>query len=392
MEAARGRGEMAFSWCLAGSAVVGTPLMALARSAGELGVGTGFTTLAALGAAWSLRRDHPRLAAVAAAGCAAVWIFLVAGSLLAPGLPGAPADERTGPLRVAAIQADVALADKWQDAKIDSTKVPYAALTREAAAAGAEFIVWAETAVPAYLRLDPDLMAWMRGVVRDAGAHVYTGFPDADRGPDGEVRRFNSSGLFDPRGVLRDTYAKHHLLPIGEAMPFTRYLPFLAGLDVGQAEWVPGQRPQAMTVARLGGEFRFSGLICFESVFSWLARESVLAGSRCLVVITNDGWFGESAGPRQHAALARLRAAECRVPVVRSANNGISFICDDRGRLVEELGLGRRGYVMADVVPGTGRTLFVRHGSTPLFGLLLAWTLLVLFAPEGLGRRPEGAA
>jgi apolipoprotein N-acyltransferase len=387
MEAARGRGEMAFSWCLAGSAVVGTPLMGLARSAGELGVGAGFTTLAVLIAAWRLRDDHPRVFGSAAAGCAAVWIFLVGGAFLAPDLPGEPAALRTQPLKVAAIQADVALADKWQDAKIDSTKVPYADLTQEAADAGAEFVVWAETAVPAYLRLDPDLMAWIRGVVREAGVHLYTGFPDADRGPDGEVRRFNSSGLFDPRGVLRDSYAKHHLLPIGEAMPFTRYLPFLAGLDVGQAEWAPGPRPTAMTVARPGGEFPFSGLICFESVFSWLARESVLAGSRCLVVITNDGWFGESAGPRQHAALARLRAAECSVPVIRSANNGISFISDDTGRLVAELGLGRRGFILADVLPGSGRTLFVRHGSAPLFWLLLVWTLLVLIAPWLPGRK-----
>jgi apolipoprotein N-acyltransferase len=390
MEAARGRGEMAFSWCLTGAAVVGTPLMALARAGGELGVGVGFTTLAVVVAARRLGPSHRRTLWAAAAGCAAVWVFLVAGAALEPALPGAEGPARREPLKVAAIQADVALADKWQDARIDSTKIPYAELTREAADAGAEFVVWAETAVPAYLRLDPDLMAWIRGVVREAGVHLYTGFPDADRGPDGEVRRFNSSGLFDPRGVLRDTYAKHHLLPIGEAMPFTRYLPFLAGLDVGQAEWMPGLRPQAMTVARPGGDFPFSGLICFESVFSWLARESVLAGSRCLVVITNDGWFGESAGPRQHAALARLRAAECAVPVVRSANNGISFICDDAGRLVEVLGLGRRGFVLADVTPGTGRTLFVRYGSAPLFGLLLVWTVLVAVVPW-LPRRPKGA-
>jgi len=382
MEASRGRGELAFSWCLTGSAVVGTPLQGLARTAGELGVGTMFVFLAAALAAWRLRRDLPRTAGPAGAGFAAVGILLAAGSFARPVPPGDAEVPRTAPLRIAAIQADVALKDKWHDARIDSTRIPYEELTKKAAAEGAEFVVWAETAVPAYLRLDPDLMAWVRRVVRDAGVYLYTGFPDADRGPGGKIRRFNSSGLFDPRGVLRDTYAKHHLLPIGEAMPFTSVLPVLAKLDVGQAEWTPGPEPTPMTVARPGGDFPFSGMICFESVFSWLARDAVLAGSRCLVVITNDGWFGKSAGPRQHAALARLRAVECAVPVVRSANNGISLICDDTGRVLDRLGLGRRGTVMAEVAPGSGRTLFVRYGHAPLFWLLLAWTLLVLATPR----------
>ena len=381
MEAARGRGEMAFSWCLAGSAVVGTPLMFLARTAGELGVGAGFVFLAMAVAVWRLKSGGRGLLVTAFAGCSALWLFLVGGALLEPAVPGAEQAERVTPLKVAAVQADVALRDKWQKAKIDSTKVPYAELTKQAADEGADFVVWAETAVPSYLRLKPELMTWMREVVREAGVHVYAGFPDADRGPDGEVRTYNSSGLFDPRGVLRDTYAKYHLLPIGEAMPFTSVLPFLKDVDVGQAEWLPGAKPQAMAIHRPGGVFRFSGLICFESVFDWLARESVLAGSRCLVVITNDGWFGKSAGPRQHAALARLRAAECDVPVIRSANNGISFICDGRGRVIDRLGLGQRGIVSAEITPGTGRTLFVRFGHTLLYWLLLVWTLVVLVVP-----------
>jgi len=298
---------------------------------------------------------------------------------------------RTEPVRVAAVQANVSLSDKWQDARIDSTKIPYNDLTQDAARDGAEFIVWAETAVPAYVRLEKDLLAWLRGVVSEAGVAVYAGFPDADRGPDGQIRRYNSSGLFSPQGAILDTYAKYHLLPIGEAMPFTKYLPFLAGLDVGQAEWTPGSKPMPITVSLPEGDFRFSGMICFESVFSWLARESVAAGSQCLVVITNDGWFGESAGPRQHTALARLRAVECGVPVIRSANNGISFICDERGRILDLLDLGERGFVAADIVPGSGRTLYVQYGSLPLIVLLVAWAVLVLVAPW-LKPRPEGGA
>jgi len=381
METARSHGEMAFSWCLVGSAVVGSPLMSLVRAAGELGAGVGLVFAAVLVAAWRTNGPGGKrpVLMTSVAGAVGFWAFLILGSMASP--EGTQAVSRTEPVRVAAVQADVALKDKWQDARIDSTRVPYSQLTEAAADDRAEFIVWAETAVPAYVRLEPDLLAWLRGVVRDANRYLYTGFPDADRGPDGAVRTFNSSGLFSPQGALLDTYAKHHLLPIGEAMPFSSYLPFLANLDVGQAEWTPGPRPVPMTVSLPDGDFRFSGMICFESVFSWLARHSVAEGSQCLVVITNDGWFGESAGPRQHTALARLRAVECGVPVIRSANNGISFICDERGRILDRLDLGQRGFVVADIVPGSGRTLYVRYGSMPLVLMLALWTLLVLFAP-----------
>ena len=97
------------------------------------------------------------------------------------------------------------------------------------------------------------------------------------------------------------------------------------------------------------------------------------------MVLTNDGWFGETAGPRQHTKMALLRAAECSVPMVRCANNGISLICDEKGYVLDELELGRRGFVMAELLPGSGRTAYVRWGAWPLFWLLLIWVGVVLF-------------
>lgn len=302
---------------------------------------------------------------------------MIAGSFARPA-GVTPAVDSLDTIEVAAVQADVALAVKWVDGKIDSTRIPYTDLTRQAADSGAEFVVWAETAVPAYLRYDKDLLEWARQLVRDSGVWLYTGFPDADRDPDGKLRTYNSSGLFSPEGQILDRYAKHHLLPIGESMPFTSLFPFLAKVNVGQAEWTPGDPPQPMTVTTERGKFRFSGLVCFESIFSHLARQSVRRGSQCLVVITNDGWFGKSAGPRQHTWLARMRAVECGVPVIRCANNGISFICDADGRLLSWLDLGRRGVAHANLTPGDGRTMYVAYGAWPLFGYLFIWSLAVV--------------
>jgi apolipoprotein N-acyltransferase len=385
MEVLRSRGELAFSWCLSGSAVVGTPLMTLVRTSGEIGVGAGLALVAVLlTIVWMYRRGTPvptpyRNALLVA--CCLVWIFLGVGSRMQPAAPVSMPD-KVDSIEVAAVQADVALDVKWVDAKIDSTKIPYSELTRQAASGGAEFVVWAETSVPAYLRYDKSLLDWTRTLVLDSGVWLFAGFPDADRGPDEMVRTYNSSGLFSPAGRIQDRYAKSHLLPIGESMPFKSVFPFLAKLDVGQAEWTPGDRPLPMTVMVDRGSFRFSGLICFESIFSHLARPSVRRGSQCLVVITNDGWFGESAGPRQHTRLARLRAVETGVPVIRCANNGISFICEADGRILDRLELGRRGIVQAAIKPGDGRTMYVAYGAWPLFGLLVVWSILV----AGLGK------
>jgi apolipoprotein N-acyltransferase len=361
----------------------------LAAASGEIGLSAG-TALLAAALVWSLHLRHavrdgggparalPLLALLA-------WVLLAAvtavwGGPDGPERPARPAAGEPDPaaaaaLRVAAVQADVALADKWDPARLDSTRIPYAKLTAAAAAAGAELVVWAETAIPAYVRLDPNLMGWLREQARVNSVWIYTGFPDAERSvPDGEILRYNSSGLVSPEGQLVARYAKHHLLPIGERMPFSDALPFLGRIDVGQAEWRSGDPSQPLPLVANGRSFPFAGLICFEAIFPQLARQAVRRGARALVNITNDGWFGHSVGPRQHAELARMRGIECGVPVVRSANNGISFVSDARGRILDRLDLGRRGYVFAEILPGGGSP-FVRWGARPLAAGLLLWAL-----------------
>lgn len=394
MEVLRSRGELGFSWCLSGSALIGTPLLGLARTSGEIGVGAGIAFLAALLAVAMPGNGEgdsggDRRAVVPMAAMVLLWwVWLAAGAFIVRPGPAGVGGGGPAELQVAAIQPDVSLADKWAAGKLDSTRVPLAEWTVRAADQGARFIVWPETAVPAYVRHDNPLLAWTRGVVRKSGAHVFTGYPDAERRPDGGITTTNSSGLFSPDGALLDQYAKHHLLPIGEAMPFTSLLPFLAKVDVGQAEWTPGPSPRPLAAGPPLEGFRFSAMICFESIFSDLARGPVRDGSGCLVVITNDGWFGRTAGPRQHAWMARLRAVECGVPVIRCANNGISFIADAEGRILDWLELGRRGMVAARIIPGDGGTLYVMVGAWPLLGFVAAWVLLAVARERGGGRRP----
>lgn len=378
VEALRTAGELGFPWCLSGLAFLQTPLYPLAAAGGEpvLGVGAAFVA-AALAALVDLRagRDGRTIAAAVALGLSALalWGWLGTAGRLPAG------DVSRAAVRTAVVQADVALRDKWATGRLDSTLVPYTELTERAVADGAEFVVWAETAVPAYLLYDARLLNWVRGLADSNNVHLFTGFPDANLAPDGRRLRTNASGLFGPQGYLLDRYHKHQLLPFGERVPFQSLLPILGKLDFGQAEWHAGDLPHPISVPvapRKG--LRFGALICFESIFGSLGRHAVAEGADVLVNITNDGWFGHTAGPVQHAAMARMRAAECGVPMVRCANNGISFVTDDRGRVRERLGLGERGVLLADLVPGPGGTSYVRHGRRPLGIVLGLWTLVVI--------------
>jgi len=410
-EAARAAGELGFPWCLTGAAWIGTPLLPLAAAAGEPGLAaaTGLTALAIVAVtelARSRRDGRPAVAwRGAAIACAVVaWLGLVVGAGAGRGSAGGaavrPAPERgpapgpgfdappPGALRVAAVQADVALADKWDRARIDSTKVPYARLTATAARRGADLAVWAETAVPDYLIHDPELLSWVRHVALDNGIAVFVGYPHASLAPGGEaVLRFNGAGLFGADGRLKDFYAKAHVLPFGERMPFQSLFPFLGKADFGQAEWTPGAPPAPIRLETARGAWAFAPLICYESIFPGLARGAVRRGAGFLVNITNDGWFGLTAGPRQHAELARLRAVECGVPLVRCANNGISFVCDPRGRVIARAGLQERTNVIADIMPAPGRTPFVRLGAWPVAVALALWAGLAVALTRDRTRR-----
>ena len=121
---------------------------------------------------------------------------------------------------------------------------------------------------------------------------------------------------------------------------------------------------------------RFGALICFESTFSSMARRFAASGADFLVVITNDAWYGLSAGAAAHHNLSLLRAVETRRYVLRCANTGISSIIAPTGRILATLGLGQSGILRATITPKTDycATLFTRFGNAWLVlpALLLA--------------------
>ncbi len=120
-----------------------------------------------------------------------------------------------------------------------------------------------------------------------------------------------------------------------------------------------------------------AGLICYEVLFP---GEVIDRSSRPGVIInvTNDGWFGDSTGPRQHFHQTKVRAVEEGLPVVRVANNGISAIIDPYGRVTAQLGLNVKGVADSPLPTAAEPTPFVRFGNS-VFAMLLAMALAGLW-------------
>ncbi|HSG27287.1 MAG TPA: apolipoprotein N-acyltransferase, partial [Candidatus Krumholzibacterium sp.] len=173
-----------------------------------------------------------------------------------------------------------------------------------------------------------------------------------------------------------------NLLPFGERIPFSQYIPGLEKMDFGQANFKKGENQTVFDST--GG--KFGTLICFESTFSDYTRRYVKKGAEFIVNITNDGWFGSARGPLQHAETAVLRAIENGVSVIRSANTGVSLSIDPVGRIRDSIGLNREGIMIVPVKLLEKLTFYCKYGQLSFF-VMFAINMLIFIAPAFFQKR-----
>jgi apolipoprotein N-acyltransferase len=312
-------------------------------------------------------------------------VVAAAGLLAGPVLWGASrlrcAGARPG-LRVAMVQPDIRSDEKWDPGRQEKSVATLSRLTLAAAQQEPkpDLIVWPETALPFYVRLEPAKLLRVFDLVRRAGVPVLMGYPDAQLTAAGSVITRNAAGLVLPNGTIAAQYAKIHLVPFGERIPFQEVFPFLGRIDLGQAEWTPGD---AYTVFSARGS-GFSTLICFESIFPELARRFAAEGAQFLVNITNDEWFGPTAAPWQHSDMAILRCVELGMGMARCANTGVSMFVDSYGRVTGETGLFREATLTGKVQLADGPTLYAQWGDGLVFlcvGLVAVLLALAWYRP-----------
>lgn len=365
IEVLRGFGQMSFPWSHVGYDFGSWPI--LLQGTSIVGVyGLGFLvafTAAALAAPASPSRHRWRLGL---AGAWLVWIGFGAIRLATP--------ETGATLRVAVIQPSIPQTRKWEESYFRSVMdKTYGTMSR--LRDSVDLVVLPETAIPDFWSLRPWEASRMRSYSDSLGVDLLLGALDYDRdtaAPEGAWVR-NSAFLLQPGRVAR-RYDKIRLVPFSERLPFDDVFPVLNYVDLGEGDFAAGD---TLPVHRTRG-IAWAPTICYELVYPDFARLAASRGATILVDITNDGWFGRSIGPWQHWNIERVRAVESGLPLVRSANTGISGVVDSRGRLLTVSSLMQDTVLVASVQAGTP-TFAARHGGW-IEALLAALGVLALLA------------
>ncbi|GAA3922144.1 apolipoprotein N-acyltransferase [Chitinophaga oryziterrae] len=174
---------------------------------------------------------------------------------------------------------------------------------------------------------------------------------------------FNSAVQIDTSGTVQ-VYHKYKLVPGVEMVPYARYMFFMKylALDMGGITGSYGRTPDENILTSTNKHIKVSAAICYESVYGEYVAEHVRMGANLLFIITNDGWWGNTEGHRQHLQYARLRAIETRRWVARSANTGVSCIIDPMGRIQQPLPYWKEGVIKGNVTPGYILTFYVKYG------------------------------
>lgn len=372
----RGHLLTGFPWNLTGYVWSGSlATLQIVAPAGIYALGL-ITLLAAAGpAAWRSGGRWSRSGIVLSA-CAAGALALGTGWGAAR-LAGSGPVPTVEDVRLRLVQPNISQADKWRsDLLLDHFR-DHLALSGQPGPA--THIIWSETAV-AY---DPTTQPTVRDAIARAipdGATLITGAPRVTRDGDRVTGFWNSLvALSGATGEVLGLYDKAHLVPFGEYQPLPDWLGI--GTVAAAGSFSAGPGPQTL---RLPGAPPVSPLICYEVIFPGRVVDPTDRPG-WLLNLTNDAWYGYTPGPFQHFAVARVRAVEEGLPLVRVAGTGVSGVIDPYGRVTARLGLSARGVLDADLPQALPDRPVPTAVHTAVF-----WTLLA--ALLAMAARRRGAA
>jgi apolipoprotein N-acyltransferase len=358
-----------WSWVSLGATQHDNPLVLPAASLiGTLGLGFLLATINAL----------VLLAALRSAGEWRRWAWPLALAVVLAGLPVlVPSPDPDGPpVDVAAVQGNVPVEIGTASRIIEDDIVArsHAELHVALSDDPPDLAVWPENALDRDPTRDPVLGPEVTSAIRAVGAPTLVGA--ITETTDG--RLLNEDLLYDSNGRVVDRYAKNHLLPFGEFVPFRDALDWIPDINRVRTDLSPGTEPGRFEIPA----GRFAGVICFENAFPDLVRDYVTEDMAFLVVSTNNSTFGVSAAPEQHVVLSELRAVESGRWVVHAALSGSSAIISPSGEVMADTPLFEQAVLRATITSAEGTTLYDAIGGW------LPLALLVLLAVGYFARPP----
>jgi len=363
-EYARGHILTGFPWNLLGYAWSDVlPILQFTSVAGIYGLTLVTTVIACLPA--SLENKSAK---AYAAFLASLFFLVILGSWGEIRLKTTALEPALG-VHARLVQPNIAQVHKWKPMEQEKNFQDILELSTAPASKRITHIFWPETASTFYLSEDSAHRKEIASKIPSA-VSVITGVLRRDVSPNGKMRYFNSLVVLDGMGRLVGGYDKSHLVPFGEYMPFRDILP-LKALAASNADFTPGDGPRSLRVLGLP---LFSPLICYEAIFSGAVTDSTDRPD-FLVNLTNDAWYGRTTGPYQHFAIAKVRAVEEGMMMLRIANTGISGVIDPMGRVEKKLGLGEKGVIDTGLLKALPFTIFSQWGER-----IVWFAFFVLFA------------
>ncbi|NQV30309.1 MAG: apolipoprotein N-acyltransferase [Candidatus Marinimicrobia bacterium] len=289
-------------------------------------------------------------------------------------------------IRVGIIQTNLDPHEKWIREKKTKHVQSIIDQSEKLLADSVKILIWPESAIPAHLSYYPQFDRKIRKFVESHAVSILTGALHHEEIA-GEYVFYNSAFFYSP-GLPAAIYSKQGLVPFAERIPLVDTFPALKNLNIGQANFRPGEEA---LVYPMGNREEISDLgtvICYESADPYIFREFLLNGADLMAIITNDAWLGKSPGPYQHLAAGRLRAIENRVSIARAAQTGISAMILPSGRIAASFPLGERGEIVYDAPIGMERTFYTRNGNVFALSILLlsAFGLLAVMFAKSSGK------
>ena len=333
------------------------------------------------------------------------WRALVAVALLIAGDLGygalrihqADARRAAAPkVRTGLVQANVGILEKWDPEEFARLLVLHQRASADLQRAGAELVVWPESSYPYAL---PRTFA--HDFAANDGRMVRRGFDTslmfgaltrADGAPDGAPKKgpdrypYNTAIMMNAAGNATGSYDKVFLMMFGEYVPFYDQIPWFTEIFPEASNFSRGSEPGSFPLHSAAGDFKLGPLICYEDILPSFARRVAKLGPNAFVNITNDAWFGRTAEPYQHLALAVFRAVEHRLEMVRAVNTGVSAHIDAAGRVLQatesvdpdEQPVAPPKTLLVDLAMLPGGGLYRTVGD--LFGFLSLLSLVALLA------------
>lgn len=276
-------------------------------------------------------------------------------------------------VKIRLVQANIKQEVKWDEEQKYDDFLRQIELSDAQNAKDVKALIWSETSVPYVVDDNPMLLMRLADAVPEGGFLITGGLRLEQK------KVWNSIFVINKSGVA-EHYDKHHLVPFGEFIPLHKYLSFLFldkvvdQITGGGSGFTPGDGPQTLVT----DIFSFSPLICYEAIFSDKAVNKQHRPD-IFVNLTNDAWFGNSSGPYQHFNMARMRAIEYGMPLIRVANTGITALVDPFGRVVRRINLNQTGTVDVALIKNSSSTIYATYRYLPLFLLTAALIFILTF-------------